>query len=120
MSVHSELGNLLKNVSGNAPSSIQSRTGEAENGGEYFDIQTAAEPSPYDVVSYNEQSTARKEFLIKYFTLLKERLNRFEFEYIKQLYSEGQAENVICENLGLNPKNLKKRYNTNCVHVQTI
>lgn len=108
MSVHSELGNLLKNVSGNAPSSIQSRTGEAENGDEYFDIQSAAEPSQYDVVVYNEQSPARKKFLIKYFALLKERLNRFEFEYIKQLYSEGQAENVICENLGLNPKKFKK------------
>ncbi|MDE7301467.1 MAG: hypothetical protein K2N47_04775, partial [Clostridia bacterium] len=39
---------------------------------------------------------------------LKERLNRFEFEYVKQLYAEGQTERVVFDNLGLNPKKFKR------------
>lgn len=107
MSVHSEVNNLFKNKSGNAPLLIRSRAGESENGNEYFDMRANSELSPFEVVADSEQQAARKKFLLKYFSLLKERLNRFEFEYVKQLYAEGQTESVICDNLGLNPKKFK-------------
>ena len=108
MSVHSEVNNLFKNKSGNAPLSVRSRSGDTEDGNEYFDMRASGELSPFEVVAQSEQQNARKKFLLKYFTLLKERLNRFEFEYVRQLYAEGQAESVICENLGLNPKKFKR------------
>ena len=108
MSVHSELQNILKNKSGTTAISIHSRSGDSEDGDTLFDLMPNGEPSAFDIVTRNEQANARKQFLVKYFTLLKERLNRFEFEYIKQLYVEGQAERVICDNLGLNLKKFKR------------
>lgn len=108
MSVHSEVNNLFKNKSGNAPLAVRSRSGDTEDGNSYFDMRASGELSPFEVVAQSEQQTARKKFLLQYFTLLKERLNRFEFEYVRQLYAEGQAESVICENLGLNPKKFKR------------
>lgn len=108
MSVHSEVNNLFKNKSGNAPLAVRSRSGDTEDGNSYFDMRASGELSPFEVVAQSEQQNARKKFLLQYFTLLKERLNRFEFEYVRQLYAEGQAESVICENLGLNPKKFKR------------
>ena len=108
MSVHSEVNNLIKNKSGNACLSVSSRSGDTEEGNEYFDMCASGEPSPFEVLDREEQQSARKKFLVRYFTLLKERLNRFEFEYVRQLYAEGQAESVICDNLGLNRNKFKR------------
>lgn len=108
MSVHNEVNNLFKNTLGDAPLSIRSRSGDTEDGNAYFDMRASTAPNALEVLEEKDGSTARKKFLYAYFTLLKERLNRFEFEYVKQLYVEGQAESVICNNLGLNPKKFKR------------
>lgn len=108
MSVHSEVQNLYRNKSGNAALSIHSRSGDTEEGAEYFDLRASTAPNALEVLEQTDSQTARKKFLCAYFTLLKERLNRFEFEYVKQLYAEGQAESVICDNLGLNPRKFKR------------
>lgn len=107
MSIHSEVNNLFKNKSGNAQLYVRTCSGDTENSKEYFDILPSGEPSAFECLTQDEQKVARKKFLLQYFTLLKARLNRFEFEYVRQLYAEGQAESVVCENLGLNPKKFK-------------
>lgn len=108
MSVHSEVNNFFKNKSGNAPAVISSRSGDTEEGNEYFDMQADTAPNALEAVERTDNQTARKEFLAKYFALLKERLNRIEFEYVKQLYAEGQPESVILEQLGVIPKKFKR------------
>ncbi len=108
MSVHSEVNNFFKNKSGNAPAFISSRSGDKEEGNEYFDLRADPAPNSLEVLEENDSQTARQAFLQSYFKLLKERLNRFEFEYVKQLYVEGQPEKVIIDRLGINPKKFKR------------
>lgn len=108
MSVHSEVNNFFKNTSGNASLSIRSRSGDTEEGNEYFDLQADTAPNALEVLERADNQTARKEFLAKYFALLKERLNGLQFAYVKQLYLGGQPEKVVCDNLGLNPKTFKR------------
>ena len=69
MSVHSELQNLLKNKSGNAPAVISSRSGDVEEGAEYFDMRTSGEPNALEIIEQKEEalkkqneSAARKQF----------------------------------------------------------
>lgn len=108
MSVHSELQNVLKNRSGNAALNVRSRSGDSEEGNALFDLMPSAAPSAFEVVTQSEQQEARKQFLARYFTLLKSWLNRFEFEYVKQLYLEGRDEKTVFDMLGLQPKKFKK------------
>jgi hypothetical protein len=108
MSVHNEIQNLKKNKSGNATLGIKQRSGDTENGSEYFDLCASATPSAFDIVQEQDERQARQKFLTQYFTLLKQWLNRFEFEYVKQLYFEGQDEKTVFDKLGLQPKRFKE------------
>lgn len=107
MSVHSEVNNLLKNKLGNAPLSIYSRSGDTEDGEEYFARRASTDPNALEIMEEKDERRARQKFLYKYFALLKQWLNRFEFEFVKQLYVEGRDENIVFKKLGLSPKLFK-------------
>lgn len=107
MSIHSEVNNLLKNKSGNAKIAYNQRSGERDDGEEYFDTVESKSASAYDLVVAGDELSARKKFLAKYFALLKQWLNRFEWEFVKQLYVEGADENTVYNKLGLNKKRFK-------------
>lgn len=107
MSVHSEVNNLFKNKSGNAPLSVRSRSGDTEDGNEYFDMRASTAPNALEVIEEKDERKARQKFLHTYFTLMKQWLNRFEFEYVKLLYVEGRDEKTIFDMLGLHPKRFK-------------
>lgn len=108
MSVHSEVNNLFKNKSGNAPLSVRSRSGDTEDGNEYFDMRASTAPNALAVMEEKDERKARQKFLYTYFTLMKQWLNRFEFEYVKLLYVEGRDEKTIFDMLGLQPKRFKR------------
>lgn len=108
MSVHSEVNNLFKNKSGNAPLAVRSRSGDTEDGNEYFDMRASTAPNALEVIEEKDERKARQKFLHTYFTLMKQWLNRFEFEYVKLLYVEGRDEKTIFDMLDLQPKRFKR------------
>lgn len=108
MSVGNELRNIRLNKSGDGAIKISARSGDSEDGDSIFDMMSSGEPSAYDVVVEEDESRERKRFLKQYFTLLKNVLNRFEFEYIKLLYMEGVDDLTACNMLALNRKLLKQ------------
>lgn len=108
MPVGNELRNIRLNRSGDGAIKISARSGDSEDGDSIFDMMSSGEPSAYDVVVEEDESRERKRFLKQYFTLLKNVLNRFEFEYIKLLYMEGVDDLTACNMLALNRKLLKQ------------